>query len=38
MQNISDILTQAQIATGILVIAVIVVALAIKQHSRQSHK
>jgi hypothetical protein len=38
MQNISDILTQAQIATGILVIAVVVVALAIKQHSRQSHK
>jgi hypothetical protein len=38
MQNISEIITQAQIATGILIIAVVVVALAIKQHSRQSHK
>jgi hypothetical protein len=38
MQSISDILTQAQIATGVLIIAVVIVAVAIKQHSHQSHK
>ena len=38
MQNISDMLTQAQIATGVLIITVVILAIAIKQYSRQSHK
>jgi hypothetical protein len=38
MKNIADILNQAEIATGVLVIAAIVLIMAFKQRSRQSHK
>jgi hypothetical protein len=38
MINITNILTQAEIATGVLVIAAVVLVMALKKHSRQSHK